>query len=519
MHPTDEEPPFLLGLDVGTTGCRSLVFSTDGRVASSAYAEYPLYHRRLDWSELDPNLVWQAIVQVLRRSIEGLASGRRAIAAVSTSVLGEAFFPLDADGQPLYWSMTTFDARAIPEVKRWKESLGAREVYARTGQPLSEDMPIYTLQKAEWLKENEPQILAKAKRLVCWQDYVNLRLCGNPVMDYSLASRTMMFNIRHHRWDSEILQLARLEEAFLSDVVPAGTVVGEVSPLAAAETGLTRGTLVVAGGHDQPCGAFGVGVTRSGPAMDATGTVECAAAVQERLRLTEEMRLQSFSTQCHVVGGRYLVFGFNPSAGVVLRWFRDNFGQAEKAEAQLRGVDPYDLLVQEAQKAPPGSLGLVLLPFLEGSGSPSFRREARGALLGLTLAQGRGEVIRSLLEGVTFELRSILDSLESHVGAVTELRAIGGGAKSGFWLQLKGDITARKVVLPEVQESAALGAALLAGIGAGVYPGFEEATESVYRTKHTFLPVEESASFYRAGYERYRTLCEGLRVLLGGPTT
>ncbi|MEM2904287.1 MAG: FGGY family carbohydrate kinase [Candidatus Bathyarchaeia archaeon] len=506
--------PLLVGLDVGTTGCKCLVFTKDGRVVSSAYAEYRLYHRRPSWSELDPNEVWQAILRVLRGAVGSLGENARAIQAVSTSVLGEAFFLVDEEAQPLCWSMTTFDARAAAQVRWWEENLGSREMYSRTGQPLSGDMPIYTLQKAQWLRENELSTWAKAKRLVCWQDYVNLKLCGVPVMDYSLASRTMMFNIRRRKWDAEILRMAGLDECLLSDVAPSGTIVGEVSSSGASETGLPRGSLVVAGGHDQPCGALGVGLLQPGPVMDATGTVECVAAVQEELKLTEEMRLQSFSVQCYVEGDRYLVFGFNPSAGVILRWFRDNFGQLEKTEAEMKKVDAYDLLIQQAERAPPGSLGLMMFPFFEGSGSPRFRRDVSGVLVGLTLAQGRGEVIRSILEGVTLELRNIVEALEAHVAEARELRAIGGAAKSRFWLQLKADVTGRPIVLPEVQEAAALGAAMLAGVGAGVYKSFEDAAEHVYAVKEAFSPRQESVRFYEQLYARYKKLHEKMHSLM-----
>jgi len=506
--------PLLMGLDVGTTGCRALVFSEDGKIVSSMYKEYPLYHRQPDWSELNPCQVWQAVLGVLRASSEMLGKDVRAIRAVSVSALGEAFFPVDGAGKPVYWSMTTFDSRATSEVKWWIQNFGAREIYALTGQPLSEDMPIYPLQKVQWLRENEPLIFARVKRLVCWQDYVNLKLCGVAALDYSLASRTMMFDINRRQWSSEILSQAGLDEGLLSDAVPSGTVIGEVSARSAAETGLPCGTLVVTGGHDQPCGALGVGILGQGPAMDATGTVECVATVQRSLRLTDKMMLEGFSVQCHVAGEGYLVFGFNPSAGVILRWFRDNFGQVEKAEAESKETDVYDLMVQQAEKAPEGSRGLVLLPFFEGSGNPCFKRGIRGALLGLTLAQGRADVIRSILEGVTFELRNIVDALETHTSVLPELRAIGGAAKSKFWLQLKADVTGRRVVVPRVQEAAALGAAMLAGIGAGVYEDFEDAVKHTYSVRETFLPKEETAEAYRRLYTRYKSLCERMRDIL-----
>lgn len=503
----------LLGLDVGTTGCKAVVFSPDGNVISSAYGEYKLYHRRPEWSELNPDEVWQTIVTTLKASMKGGKVKPESVGAIATSVLGEAFIPIDRDGNWLYWSMTTFDARAEEQTRWWKENFGADEIYKITGQPVTSSMPIYTLPKIQWIRENKPKIFKKTSKFLCWEDYINLKMCGRSVTDYSIATRTMMFDIRKKRWSNEILDAAEIDESLLPEVLPSGSPVGEVSREAAKETEVKEGTLVVTGGHDQPCGALGTGIVETGPAMDATGTTECIGVLQKRLTLTERMRLQGFAVHCYVVNGKYFMFGFNPSGGVILRWFRDNFAQREKVEAEKERVDVYDILTNKASKAPIGALGLFLLPYFEGSGTPTFNRKARGVFLGLTLAHGKGEIVRAILEGLTYELRNNIESIEEHGTKITELRAIGGGARSKFWLQLKADITKRRVVVPNVTEAAALGAAVLAGVGAKVYEKAESAVKRVYGTKEIFTPNEETGRVYDGYYGIYRDLYGVLKNL------
>jgi len=497
---------YLLGLDVGTTGCKAVVFTPKGDTVSSAYGEYKLYHRRPEWSELNPDEVWRTIVATIRASVENGKVDPKLIVALSTSVLGEAFLPVDEKGNWLHWSMTTFDARAEEQTRWWEDNFGADEMYSITGQPLTSSMPIYTLPKLQWLRENETELYKKASMFLCWEEYVNMKLCGKPVTDRSVATRTMLFDIGKKRWSSEILEVAGIDEAVLPEVRSSGSIVGEVDSKGARETGLSEGTLVVAGGHDQPCGALGAGITQTGPAMDATGTVECIAVIQKDLTLTRKMRLEGFAVHCYVIDDKYFMLGFNPSGGVILRWFRDNFAEKEKEEAERKGISVYDLLTYKASTAPVGSTELFLLPYFEGSGTPTFNRKARGIFLGLTLAHGKSEVIRAVVEGLTYELRNNIEAIEGHGTKITELRAIGGGAKSKFWLQLKADITGRKVATPNVTEAAALGAAILAGVGAKIYGKTEEAVAAVYNEKETFTPKTGTGKIYEGYYQLYKKL-------------
>lgn len=501
---------YLLGLDVGTTGCKSVIFTLDGSMVSSAYGEYRLYHRKVGWSELNPKEVWEKIKETIRKSIINGGIDPNKIIALGTSVLGDAFIPVDEAGNPLYWSMTTADARAVKQTKWWEENFGQDRIYRITGQPLTSLMPIYPLPKIQWLRENEYKVYRKTAKFLCWEDYVNMKLCGKPVTDFSVASRTMMFDIVKKEWSKEILSVAKLSEDLLPEIKPAGTVISHLTSNAAREVGLSEKTLVVTGGHDQACGALGAGIIESGPAMDATGTVECIGVILKALNLTEQARVQGFAVHHYVIEDKYFLFGFNPTSGVVLRWFRDNFAGEEIKEAEKRGISVYDLLTSMAAESPLGAKGLFLLPYFEGSGTPTFNRRARGAFIGLTLAHGKNEVLRAMLEGLSYELRINIEAIEELGTEITEVRAIGGGARSDFWLQLKADITGKPLVVPNITEAAALGAAILAGIGAGLYKNAEEALNIVYREKSRFSPRNDFFKRYCEYYKVYKKIYKSL---------
>jgi len=501
---------YLLGLDVGTTGCKSVIFTLDGNVISSAYGEYRLHHRKPGWSELNPEEVWNTTRETIRRSINNANIDPNRIAALGTSVLGDAFIPVDASGSHLYWSMTTVDARATEQTRWWEENFGQDRMYSITGQPLTSSMPIYPLPKIQWLREHEPEVYRRAAMFLCWEDYVNMKLCGKPVIDFSVASRTMMFDIVKKEWSKEILETAELNEDLLPETKPAGTVIGHVTPDAAKETGLSERTLVVAGGHDQACGALGAGIVESGPAMDATGTVECVGVILRKLSLTEQARVQGFAVHHYVIEDKYFLFGFNPTSGVVLRWFRDNFAEKEIEEARKRGMNVYDLLMSMAAESPLGAKELFLLPYFEGSGTPTFNRKARGVFVGLTLAHSKREVLRAIVEGLSYELRRNIEAIEKQGTEVTEIRSIGGGARSDFWSQLKADITGKPLVVPNVTEAAALGAAILAGIGTDLYEDAEEALKRVYKEKSRFSPLAENAKRYDRYYKVYKKIYKPL---------
>ncbi|MFQ6095254.1 MAG: L-fuculokinase, partial [Candidatus Bathyarchaeia archaeon] len=364
-----------------------------------------------------------------------------------------------------------------------------------------------------WVRDNMPHIFQKAWKFVCFEDYLIFKLCGVTAISHSLASRTMMLDIQKKKWSSEILETIGLDPDLLSEPYISGKIVGEVSSKSSQETGLAKGTAVLTGGHDQSCGALGVGITKEGPVMDASGSVECIAAAMKKPVLTEKMLQSAQCCYCHTVEDMYLTLGFFPSSGIVLRWYRDTFAEKEKQEAVKTGKNVYDILTEMASASPLAASKLLLLPHFVGSGTGPFyplNRNSRGAIVGLSMFHKREDIIRAILEGVAFELRRIIESIEDCKIGISEIRAVGGGAKSPFWLQIKADVTNREMVVPDVTEAPSLGAAILAGIGTKTYMGFEDAVTKVYRKRAVYEPDAERTKLYDRYYRVYKKLYPAL---------
>jgi xylulokinase len=320
----------------------------------------------------------------------------------------------------------------------------------------------------------------------------------------------MAFDLRRNAWSTEILEAAGVDPAKLPEVAPAGTAVGTVSNAICDQLGLPRGIVAVTGGHDQPCGALGAGISEPGLAMDATGTVECITPIFDAPVLTDAMQQNNYCCYHHVVPGLYASLAFNFTGGSLLRWYRDQFGAMELEEARVSGLDVYDIMIG---KAAGGPSSVFVLPHFTMTGTPWFDAHSRGAILGLTLATTREEVVKGLLDGITYEMRLNLDRLDAAGVRVDRLRAIGGGAKSRTWMQLKADIFHRPVSSLNVSEAACLGAAMLAGVATGEYPSAQDAARNLVRVVDTFDPRPEEAARYEETYAVYRELYPTLRDL------
>lgn len=497
----------LLGIDIGTTGCKAIVFRVDGTPLGRSYREYPLLHPREGWIELDPNVVWEAVRDTIREAVDRAGPGDP-VCALAASVQGEAVTPVGRDGRPLDNSPVTFDGRSVPFVSLWEESPGAERVFEITGMPLH---AMYTLQKILWWQRERPEVYRDTWKFLCYGDYCLHRLGLPPTIDYSMAGRTMAFDVRAGRWSDELLARADVPIEKLPDVAPSGTAVGELPGSTCEELGLPRGVLGATGGHDQPCGALGAGISRPGLAMDATGTVECITPIFDQLVLSPAMRENNFCCYRHVAPGLYATLAFNFTGGSLLRWYRDTLGAREVEEARVAGMDVYDIMIG---KAAGGPSRVLVLPHFTMTGTPWFDTRARGAILGLTLGTGVDQILKGLLDGITYEMRLNLDRLDAAGVPVREVRAIGGGAKSRTWLQLKADIFARPVSSLNVSEAACLGAAMLAGAAAGEYPSLEEATQALVRVTETFEPRPAETARYEEMYALYQELYPTLRDLV-----
>ena len=493
----------LVGLDIGTTGCKAAIFDGAGTLLASASREYAVDIPRPTWAEQDAENVWRLAQESLCEAIA--RAGTRGVVAVGLSVQGEAVMPVDKKGQALRPAILGMDARTGEQNAWICDRFGAERLFERTGMPVH---TVNTLPKLLWLKQHEPDLWARSERFLLYEDFLIQKMTGQAVISRCLASRTQLYDIPDDRWSPEILQALELDQERLAAVQPSGVAVGPMRARLAESLGLAKAPLVVTGGHDQACGALGVGLIRPGLAMDSTGTAEVVEVALDAPVLNETLYRGDISVYAHTAPGLYLAMTLNHSGGLVLRWFRDTFGQDEVREAQASGRDAYELLLRDASPEP---TSLLLLPDFAGSGTPAFDTGSKGAILGLTFATDKVELAKAILEGLTFELRLNMDLLKDGGVRVDELRAIGGGARSELWLQLKADITGIPVVAPRITEAASWGAALLAGVGAGQFASAAQAAEEMLHLERRFDPDPARAARYEERYQLYREVYPALK--------
>lgn len=499
----------LMGIDIGTTGCKAVIFSYEGEVLGKGYCEYDLLQPRPGWMEIAPETLWQGVISAVR---EALATNRSkdAVEALSVATMGEVAFPIAKDGCALHNGIIHFDDRGIEQAEWWDREVGWDKIFKITGMPKHQ---MYTANKMMWIKENHPDIFRSIDKCLLLQDYFFFRLGLPPTMDYSLASRTMLFDVVERKWSSQLMDRCEMHEGMFAEVAPSGTVVGRLGREAARNLGLKEGVLAVAGGHDQPCAALGAGVVEPNMAIDSTGTVECIVVIFKEPLLTVQMFRSNMPCYCHVDPDFYVTPMFNLTGGSLLRWFRDTFCELEMRQARSCNIDVYDLILASMSQEPARAM---VLPHFVGTGTPYLDPKAKGAIVGLSLDTTRGELIKAVLEGVTFEMKLNLDLIEQAGVRVEELRAIGGAAKSNAWLQLKADIFNRPVVAMEESEAACLGAALLAGKGMGIYDSLRAAAQRVVKRRETFLPQKTEAELYGQRMRTYKQLYPSLRDLNRG---
>lgn len=486
----------LIGLDIGTTGCKAALFAMDGSLITSAVREYPVDIPHPGWAEQDAEAVWRLAQETLRTVIHN--SGAQDVQAIGLSVQGEAVIPVDRDGNALRPAILGMDTRTGEQNSWLRQRFGPDYLFQHTGMPIH---TINTSPKLLWIKQATPEVWAQAEHFLLYEDFLIRKMTGQAAISRCLASRTQMYDLHADGWSPEILEALELDPSRLAPIYPSGTVIGEMQSELAGSLGFSKAPLVVTGGHDQACGALGVGLTRPGLSMVSTGTAEVIEVALGIPAVNDTLAQGNISIYAHVVPGLYLAMTLNHSGGLILRWFRDNFCQEEKRLAADSGQDAYDLILQGSSLEPSP---LLLLPHFAGSGTPHFDTASKGAILGLTFASTKADLAKAILEGLTFELRYNLEVLQRGQVEIQELRAIGGGSRSKLWLQMKADITGIKVVSPRVPEAASWGAALLAGMGAGCYPSIQGASEATLQLVQTFTPDPLRKRRYDERYALYK---------------
>jgi xylulokinase len=492
-----------MALDVGTTSVKAGLFRADGLCLGTALQEYVLISRSADQAELDPETYWQAACKTIQQVVTQASIDPAEIAGLAVSSQGETTIALDARGNPLRNALVWLDNRAVAQAEQLKALLG-EDVYERTGIP--DVVATWPACKILWIKQNEPQVFARAAKFVLVQDFLVQRLCGRYETDGSISCTTLLYDITTHNWWPRALEAVGLTEAQLPHLLPVGAAAGTLTPRAAAELGLTTHTQVVLGGMDQAVGAIGAGNIGAGVISETTGA---ALAIQASIADPMVDKSKQTPVYVHSVPQEYLFVPVCPTAGMAFKWFKDQFCADEVARAEQEGASVYELLNRLAESVPAGSEGLVMLPHLMGAFSPQSNPAAKGVFSGFTLHHGRGHFIRAIQEGVAFMLRRNLELIESSGVEIKEVRTTGGGSRGKLWNQIKADVCNRPFVTLENEDTALVGDAILAGVACGIYASVAEGVNTLVRLQEKVLPGENVPA-YEAAYQRYCALDNSL---------
>ncbi len=497
----------LLGIDVGTTGCKAAVFSADGALLCRAYREYDIVRAQPGYAELDAERVWRDIQDVIREAAAGARSDP--VTALSVSSLGEAVVPVSADRVILGPSLLNSDQRGTEYLGPLAEKLDNERLYRINGNTLGNH---YSLTKLLWIRDHQPDLYAKTYAFLHWGAFVAFMLGADPAVDYCLANRTLLFDIDRGTWSPELMAITAIDEGKLPRTVPSGAVVGTVSGAMAKGLGLSSGTRIVAGAHDQCANAVGCGAVAEGSALFGMGTFFCIAPTFTRRPEPRTMIPHGLNTEHHAVPGRFVSFIYN-DGGSLLKWYRDTFAARERDEARAADRDVYPELLSEI---PEGPSPVIVLPHFSPTGPPEFIADSSGVMVGLRLDTKRGAIAKGILEGTVFYLRDCLDRLPGAGIEIHEFRAVGGGSHSDAWLQICADILGRPLTRAAVAEAGALGGAILAGAATGVFASPEEGAEAMVRLDRTFDPDSTMQQRYEEQFLKYCQLGPLLRDYLRG---
>ena len=487
----------LLGIDVGTTGCKVALFSLDGEMLGSSYREYDAQAPQSGWAELDAAAIWEDVKTTIR-SVTAANPGVD-IKALSVSSLGEAVVPVSDDRQILASSILNYDSRGEEFLADLSALLPDERLYAINGNTLGNH---YSLTKLKWIQEDQPDLYERTYKFLHWSGFITFMLGADPVADYSLANRTLLFDIHKNEWSDALLVDVGLEPAKLPNTVPSGTVIGAISVHIATELGLPPDVLIVSGAHDQCANAVGCGVVDSGSAVYGMGTYHCITPVFAAQPASQLMIERGLNTEHHAVPGRYASFIYN-QGGSLVKWFRDTFAAEEHRLAEAKGRSIYPILFDEIP-ADPSSV--MVLPHFTPTGPPDFIDDSCGLITGLRLETSRGEVLKGIIEGAAFYLKEVVDSLPATGIQCNDYRAVGGGSQSDAWVQTCADIFGQPFTRPVITEAGALGAAIIAGVGAGVFENYAQGVAAMVKLERTFEPNLNQHERYQNRYQRYQQL-------------
>jgi xylulokinase len=492
-----------------------VIYDLDGNPLAAGSRPTEQFHPSVEhpeWSVWQPHQIWDGTVAAIREALSGLA-GRGTVRALAVTGMGMDGLPVDEQGSALYPLISWHDPRTHPQHRWWLDHIGAEKVFAIGGNPL---WPINSALRIQWLAEHEPEIYRRTDKWLLIEDYVNFRLCGQRVTDYSMASCTALFDQRSRQWSDELLELSGLDRRLLCELRASGTWLGEVLESASAATGLPAGTPVILGGHDHLCSALPVGAYRPGSALNVTGTWETVMTPTAAPALHDELRVAGMTVQAHVASGLYTIWGGNVSGEMLQFWVRMLTHGAAATDESGDGL-AWDELMAAAAEAPAGSHGVMFLPHMAASACPVVDPRSLGALVGLSIRATRGDLVRSVLEGLSYQFLDMLSVIESVLDTrLEEIVAVGGATRNALWMQTKADVSGRSVHVPAVEQATPLGAAILAGIGVGVYRDEQEAFARVSKPCKTYQPNSKHFHRYADSFSTYRKLYPTIQPLSHG---
>jgi xylulokinase len=494
---------YFLGIDVGTGGTRALVIDQSGSVVSSASEEHqPFASPQIGWAEQDPTDWWRASGVAVSHALRQGSVRAEQIACVGFSGQMHGAVLLDAQGSVVRPALIWCDVRTEKQAQELTSLIGAERLRQLTCNPA---LTNFTLTKCLWVRENEPENWSRVCSLMLPKDYVRFRLTGERATDLADASGTLLLDVANRRWSQQILDFVQMDRSLLPALYESPEICGQISEAGATATGLIAGTPVVAGAGDQAANAIGIGVVSPGAVSATIGTSGVVLAATNLPALDPEGRVHTF---CHGMANRWLVMGVTQAAGLSLRWFRDQFGMANGHR------ESYEDLTAEAAKIPAGAEGLLWAPYLMGERTPYLDANARAMLVGLTASHTRAHVIRAILEGVAFSLRDTFTIFEQIAVPVKTIRLGGGGARSPLWRQIQADVYSHEVETVAVEEGAAYGAAILAGVGAKAWPTVDAACAAVVHVASATDPSIQDSSVMNRAYSSYRRIYPSMKTIL-----
>ncbi|MCL2774806.1 MAG: FGGY family carbohydrate kinase [Oscillospiraceae bacterium] len=481
----------LAGLDIGTSGCKITVLEQNGMVSGRFYQDYPV-SRTSSEHEIDAAQIWLAVVDILTKA----AAEYKDIAGIGVTSFGETFVLLDENDRPVCNSMLYTDPRGEEECQHLSDIIGKENISRITGlNPHS----MYSLPKLMWLKNNKPELYKKTSKILLIGDYIVYMLTRKTQIDYSLASRTMAFDINNLEWSKDMMNAAGIDVSLFSKPVAIGTNAGTIPRDLAGKLGFTNDVLIASCGHDQVAAAVGCGVFYGHTAVDGAGSVQCVTPVFSREYINDALVNGNYAVVPYIETGKYVCYAFSFTGGALLKWFTDKFTGGAYPEENIFMSEP---------------TGILALPHFSGAATPYMDSGSKGAIVGLTLTHTQKDIFYALMEGVCYEMRLNIDCLNGAGIKFERLRAAGGGANSGVWMQMKADVLNMPVTALQSAEAGAVGSAMMTGVAVGLFDDLRSAAKIFVQEKETYYPRAEMHEKYNEIYERYKKLYSAVRPLM-----